>query len=316
MAIQKKVFGSPDERKNFKSLESKWSKQVRIYHNLPYRNIINTEDIPLRDSDERQLFKTSVDYTLCDENDRPLLSIELDGVSYGFNVGKRYIAEFGAEQSRHYMMGLKLRAATESSYPFFVVSPAEFEPLAPDLAWPIVDGVVGSVLANRRLKELCRNFTCESLGMSQEEFDDLSEPDRDELIQDWALSAETDCELEFNPLSKLKAKLECDLGPVKTSYWYKTEPDTDAITDPLERAEAFLKVVRWICEYSVEHRTLGSVTGKASVPNFDGIGVLSEFVATDCSHHRARLIAVTKGTTTVIGKSGGFVQTTQPAMPL
>ena len=56
----------------------------------------------------------------------------------------------------------------------------------------------------------------------------------------------------------------------QVSYQYKTEPDIDAITNPLERAKAFLKVVRWICEYTAENQTVGSVTAKASVPNFDG----------------------------------------------
>ena len=56
----------------------------------------------------------------------------------------------------------------------------------------------------------------------------------------------------------------------QVSYQYKTEPDIDAITYPLERAKAFLKVVRWICEYTAENQTVGSVTAKASVPNFDG----------------------------------------------
>ena len=60
----------------------------------------------------------------------------------------------------------------------------------------------------------------------------------------------------------------------QVSYQYKTEPNIDAITNPLERAKAFLKVVRWICEYTAENQTVGSVTAKASVPNFDGIGVL------------------------------------------
>lgn len=100
MAIRKNVFGSQNERKNFKSLDSKWSQRVRIYPNLPFLMVIDTSDIPLRESDEKQLFKTSVDYTLCDENDRPILSIELDGMSHGFKVGKRYIAEFPVEQSR------------------------------------------------------------------------------------------------------------------------------------------------------------------------------------------------------------------------
>jgi hypothetical protein len=43
------------------------------------------------------------------------------------------------------------------------------------------------------------------------------------------------------------------------SYWYGTEPDADAITDPLERAKALLKVVRWICGCTAEKQTLAPV---------------------------------------------------------
>lgn len=274
MPIKKNVFGSENERRNFKSLDSKWSKEARIYPNLPFLFILDTSDIPLRESDERQLFKTSVDYTLCDENDRPILSVELDGMAYGFNAGERYITELPDEGSRRYMMELKLKAAQKVSYPFFVVSPPDFEPLAPDLAWSIVDGVVGSVLANRRFNELVRNFSAESLGMSQDEFEGLSGADRDELIQDWVDWKEVECELQLNPLSKIEAQLECELGPHKISYWYRTEPDTDAITDLVDRAKALRKVVRWTCECTVEKQTVGSVTAAASVPNFDGNGTL------------------------------------------
>src|SRR5262249_26480846 len=100
-------------------------------------------------------------------------------------------------RNRRYFLELKLKVAQKLAYPFFVVSQRDFDPLAPDLVWSIVDGLVGSVLADRRLNELGRNFTCESLAMSQEEFDSLSQPDRDELIQDWVLSAEVDCELVY-----------------------------------------------------------------------------------------------------------------------
>jgi hypothetical protein len=75
----------------------------------------------------------------------------------------------------------------------------------------------------------------------------LSESERDALIQDWVDWKEIECELQLNPLSRLEAQLECELGPHKISYWYRTEPDTDAITDLAERAKALRNVVRWIC---------------------------------------------------------------------
>ena len=148
-------------------------------------------------------------------------------MAQGFNVGERYIVELPVEQSRRYMMEQKLKAAQKSGYPFFVISPPQFEALAPDLVWSIVDGVVGSVLAKRRFNELLRNSTAESVaesvGMSQYDFDSLSQPDRNELLQNSVTDTETECELEFNALAKLEAKLECELLPLRISCDYKTD---------------------------------------------------------------------------------------------
>jgi hypothetical protein len=156
MAIRKSVFGSPIERESFRSLNTKWSHHGPIYHNLPFLNIIDTSD--MSNEDFLQLKKASVDYTLCDQNDQPTLSIELDGMGCGFNVGRRYVTEIPIEPKRRYMMDLKLKVAEQSRYPFFVISPEDFTPLAPDLAWAIVDGVIGSVFARRTSAEFWGRF--------------------------------------------------------------------------------------------------------------------------------------------------------------
>jgi hypothetical protein len=83
-------------------------------------------------------------------------------MAYGFNAGERYITELPKEGSRRYMMELKLKAAHKLGYPFFGVSPRDFEPLAADLAWSIVDGVIGSVLAEFGLMRLLSSWLSEN----------------------------------------------------------------------------------------------------------------------------------------------------------
>ena len=111
MGTNKQVFGSGAERSNYYKLSRQWGSAYRIYHNLPFLNVFNTkgllnakklgswsalldpnepEHLTIGDIDSQRLKKTSIDYTLCDTNDRPLLCIEFDGMKDGYNVGTEY----------------------------------------------------------------------------------------------------------------------------------------------------------------------------------------------------------------------------------
>ena len=111
MGTNRQVFGSNAERSNFYKLSRQWGSTYRIYHNLPFLNVFNTkglvnakklgswstlfdpnqpDKLAIGDIDYNRLKKTSIDYTLCDQNDHPLLCIEFDGIKDGFNVGTEY----------------------------------------------------------------------------------------------------------------------------------------------------------------------------------------------------------------------------------
>ena len=105
--MQKKkinVFGSKQEEVLFEKLDSFWSKDYNLYPNLPFSNIIdlnedqyldvinfpNIKECKLSDKEKDFLYKTSVDYTLCNKNNCPLLSIDYDGIGQGFSKDGAY----------------------------------------------------------------------------------------------------------------------------------------------------------------------------------------------------------------------------------
>src|SRR5215472_13909843 len=104
MGAKKSVFASKAERANYGKLSRQWGEGYHIYHNLPFLHVFDTDSltdvsnwdlkpIHLTDTQLQRLKKTSIDYTLCDQDDCPILCIEFDGLKDGFNVGNRYYSE-------------------------------------------------------------------------------------------------------------------------------------------------------------------------------------------------------------------------------
>lgn len=105
MGIRKDVFASKAEKKNYEKLARTWGEHYRIYHNIPFLNIFNLEDlfdysewwnpVPIDlTQDEITLLKhATVDYVLCDLQDKPIVCIEFDGLQDGFSVGTDYYPE-------------------------------------------------------------------------------------------------------------------------------------------------------------------------------------------------------------------------------
>src|SRR4051812_49364091 len=103
MGTTKRVFASRAERTNYYKLSRRWGDNYRLYHNLPFLNVFTREPlfdfstwdlarITLSDIDFNRLKRTSIDYTLCNQEDEPILCIEFDGLQDGFNVGTTYLS--------------------------------------------------------------------------------------------------------------------------------------------------------------------------------------------------------------------------------
>src|SRR5689334_21732019 len=161
MGVKKHVFGSNPERDHFYKLSRRWGDKYHIYHNLPFLNVFdmtNLIDRPqsqlqpvlINELDLSRLKKTSIDFTLCNENDEPQLCIEFDGLQQGFNVGPKYYPNSDPQSLnpwRQQITELKLRVATLSHFPFFIVASTHFAKLSPTTELTIVDGIIGEVLA-------------------------------------------------------------------------------------------------------------------------------------------------------------------------
>jgi hypothetical protein len=259
MSAKKQVFSSASERTNFYKLSRQWEDKYRLYHNLPFLNVFDTKNLvnpakigswdrfndrnePLRltveDVDFNRLKKTSIDYTLCDHNDRPLVCIEFDGLKDGFNVGTEYRFDGPPDDPwRELITALKLRVAHGSLFPYFVVGYSHFEDLAENVQLTMVDGIIGEVLssleAHRRIQG---GFESEEVGWPQEDFDMLPPDEQQMIIQDWVIGVEVEAEMTHNPISVRAAELERQI-PVSCSTTYLSYPDADKAKTIPERAK-------------------------------------------------------------------------------
>ncbi len=219
MGIKNRVFGSGQERDNYYKLRRQWGTSHNIYHNLPFLNVFSISEMGLNEIEQSRLKKTSIDYTLCDDADSPIVCIEFDGLYDGVNIGSLYHpAREPDSEWREQILSLKLRTAHGSRFPFFVVGSDFFKDLSPDLKLTIIDGIIGEVLARRAAhSRFAQEFDPEEVGWSPEAFGRLDPGTQREIIQGWVTDVETIAELEHNPVSKLAAKFSYDLGGVKTS---------------------------------------------------------------------------------------------------
>lgn len=301
MSVNKTVFASKAERANYYKLSRTWDDHYCIWHNLPFLNIFDVKHLidvaqpgakPLKltNIEMSRLKKTSVDYTLCDENDQPLLCIEFDGMQKGFNTGIEYhptsafIPYTGPDDWRQQIMELKLKVAFGSFFPFFVVGYREFDYLASDVELTIVDGIIGEVLATRSARERIVNFDPEALGLSDEEFDELQPWEQQELIQDWVISIEAEAELEHNPVDRQRWLTKAGTRAYRVEFL--SDPDLDEVA-PLPqwrntldidrealraRSEAFGNVRRIGAKVTLHTNDIGDVSAVAWVPNFQSFG--------------------------------------------
>jgi hypothetical protein len=136
MPVSRNVFASQSERSNFYKLSRVWGDKYRIYHNLPFLNVfpVKVSDtlfdlsqlpprpITITNLERNRLKKTSIDYTLCNQDDAPLICIEFDGLQQGYNLGTQYRTTDETADSadtpswREQILGLKLRVAHGSFF--------------------------------------------------------------------------------------------------------------------------------------------------------------------------------------------------------
>lgn len=256
MGIKKQVFASHSERVNYYKLSRHWGEKYRIYHNLPVLNIFNTEGLEeysllnptpfkLTETDIQRLKKTSIDYTLCNEADEPLICIDFDGLQQGFNLGTQYHTFRPSDTWRKTITELKLRVAHGSHFPYFILGSTQFQDLSLNLQLTLVDGIVGEVLGeqlgHKRIAE--REFHPEDMGWSQSSFDNLSYQEQCEIVGEWADEIDVQARVESNPIYRRAAEL-AELVECPT-YTAKYESRTQQFNFPARKATCTIQTEKF-----------------------------------------------------------------------
>ncbi len=221
MRIRKTVFGSAYERMLYKALLTRWSDKLRIYPCLPFFNVIEVDEPEVPQTERNFLLKTSVDFTLCDESDQPLLSIEFDGLGNGFSRDGEYVPRGISSKDPHrkWKLDTKLQVCRLTGYPLFVVSYDEATPISAGLNLAIVDGIIGQFLAHRDVVPQMN----ELLKERQDAFNDLPEAERHDAFQDLIIEAEVNAEYEWDLIVQETAKFRIPLFKGKLYKGSSTE---------------------------------------------------------------------------------------------
>ena len=285
MGVKNHVFGSNAERDAWKKLQRRWGDKYSLYPNLPFLMVFDTKNlvdisawphvapITITEQDFGRLKKTSIDFILCDDTDKPLVCIEFDGMQDGFNVGTKYRAADPTDPWRDTIMSLKLKVAHGSRLPYFVVGTREFKDISASVQMCLVDALIGSVLAGRTIQERAQHFDPEEIGMTREEFERLSLPDQDELIQVWFTGVEVEADVTLNPVFKAKYDLWKSLcrrlGTVQHRTLYVHQPSIDEAETPTRRASLLHKAILHGVRCTVTTEQFGEVTRTIWLPNFN-----------------------------------------------
>jgi hypothetical protein len=296
MAVKQSVFASTSEKKCFYKLGRTWGDAYRIYHNLPFLNVFDTRNLidfsvspcqifSLSDEDYNRLKKTSIDFVFCDQNEKPILAIEFDGLSEGFNVESNYYPQQPLDTSwRETIMGLKLKVAYGSMFPYFVLGSRYFDDLSNELKVNIADGIIGDFFTDEAIrKQLSGGFHPESVGISEDEFDILPECIQSEIIWDWVISVEVECEYAVNPLAYLCNELMETLEVYNRKVIYHTFPEIPKNTPIAERGKLLLKCLMHGATVEMQTKDVGTFKHKVMIPRFRANSsgyILAENIAT------------------------------------
>jgi len=207
--IRKTVFASKSEHYLYKALNTMWSNSFLLFPSLPFATVFNFEKMDLTKGEKEFLFKTSIDFTLCDKKTgAPVLSIEFDGMGRGFSRNGEYIEISPSDDKyRKLKFDLKLKISTQTGYPYFIVSYKETENLEPGLNLTIVDGIIGKVLAWKHASKTIQERAWEL----DETLSDLPSDLEREVISDWIVEKEVEGVFLWDPIVKKIGEYESKL---------------------------------------------------------------------------------------------------------
>ncbi len=199
--IKSTVFASRSEKKYFHKLQTRWERQYKIYHNLPFMAVFDlshgvnkskTSDkkITISESQWKYLLKTSIDFVLCDDADSPMMCIEYDGLQEGFSAGKHYLpSKTSGDKNRNWKMSFKLAVADTFDFLYIVLGSRHFEDIEDNLKISIVDTLIGEWLAYQILMEDAeQDFSPQKINLSNRQYQSLSKGEREMYKEQWIKS--------------------------------------------------------------------------------------------------------------------------------
>lgn len=275
MSLKKYIFDGYHEKELFKHLNSMWEDKFNVYPQLPFTKIFDIDTLTISRNERDFLLKTNIDYTVCDKEDKPLMCIEFDGWSRGYNRGGEYI-QIVEDSLRKKKLELKLKIAMKHDFPFYIISYDEKMYLSEEIHLTVIDGIIGETIAKMKFRDKINEY----LEDSKDTLTSMSEYELYEYIQNLVISAEVELELTWNPISKKAAEIEGVLinKGIISGHSSKplSKPELPEIKDifDIEGIEKRLKAwkdIKWHgCEVSCE-TPKGKVTEQAWVRNFEGM---------------------------------------------
>lgn len=217
------IYDSKSEKDIFRRLRSTWSPHLELYPELPLAKILKVEKSDsLKPSERGFFYKTNVDFTFCEPGGKPFLSVEYDGMGDGFSKGWKYVPGRKTwDTNREWKLNFKLRCARDAFYPLIVLSSDETDPLGDDDSLSLLDGIVGSCLASRRMHDILDELVTES----RDTLDSLSDWEKDEFCEDLVLQAEVLAQMKYDIMSIETSKLQLKLQGSKWGWHALREPE-------------------------------------------------------------------------------------------
>jgi len=198
MGVKATVFGSRAEGSYFHKLNARWGDKYKLYHNLPYTNVfdlheglnrcaISGKTLTLSHSQWQYLLKTSIDYVLCDVDDKPIMCLEYDGLQEGFGAGTQYFPnQTSADTNRSWKMKFKLDVANTFDFLYLVLASRHLEDIEQGSKISIADAIVGEWLVYQELmKEANYFFAPKKIGLTRSEYEKLTPKEQDECKVRW-----------------------------------------------------------------------------------------------------------------------------------
>lgn len=297
MGIKGNIFDGVHEERLYKHIDSQWNRFFNIYPQLPFTKIFDIKSLNINKKEKDFLLKTNVDITVCDKKYKPIMCIEFDGMSKGYNKDNQYI-QVKKDPSRKRKLDLKLKIASQYNFPFYIISYDEKKYVSEKIYLAVVDGIIGQTIAKLNFMKEINNF----INQERDNIDFMNEYVRDEYFQDIVTSFEVKLELDWDPIAKMASEIEAVLFQkgiaLSLSYKPLSDPELPELKDifDLEGMEKIIKSWKDIKRhgYEVTCKTIkGTVSEIAWVRNFENSWASPIIIARNI----AELLAVYKAAT-------------------